>query len=230
MIAVLSVALGWAYDRGDIAVNHCIKIKRLVSAGNSPHRDKCYSEEQERLILAGPPFVRDMYEFALYTGLRQGDICALPPSAIDKNGWLRWRPSKTLKKTNVEVQIPTFAMPPLQAVIQRLHTTEERLFTRNGTPLSHNSISQYWPDYMAALGVEGVRFHDIRHTTSTRLVMAGCTEAERAIILGHATADGTGAIYTARVKELALNAYRKWWQFIQESRRENSPLSLVAAG
>lgn len=229
LIAVLSTALAWAYDQAMISVNHCTKIKRLVNPKDSPHRDKCYSEEQERLILAGPSHVRDLYQFALYTGLRLGDMCVLPPSAIDKEGWLRWRPSKTRRKTNTEVWIPTFAMPPLRELLPRLHPTKDRLLTRKGVPWLPNYISRNWPSWIGELGVTGMRFHDIRHTTSTRLVLAGCTEAERAMILGHATSDGTGAIYTARVKELALRAYQKWWKLIEDS-RENTPLQPELAG
>lgn len=230
-IAVLSVAMAWAYDRGMISVNHCVKIKRLTSARTSRHRDKFYTEDQEAAVLAGPQHVRDLYEFALYTGLRLGDLCALPPSAIDKNGWLRWRPSKTRRKTNVEVCIPTFAMAPLKALVGRLRPSPERLLTRpNGEPWLPAYISNMWPEWTADLGVTGMRFHDIRHTTSTRLVLAGCTEAERAIILGHATSDGTGAIYTARVKELALNAYRKWWGQIENDREANEIGRSTAAG
>jgi integrase len=196
-----------------ISVNHAARITPLINPKRSKHRDKQYTAEQEETLLLGlPDDLRDAYLFALYTGFRRGDVVSIPWSAIDKNGWLEWKPAKTRRTTDVTVYLPTFALPPLAELLDRLPRDGERiLMAGRGVPWGETNLSHRWHAHASRLGMPNMRFQDIRHTTSSRLIYAGCTEAERAMILGHATSDGTGQIYIARMKELALFAYQKWW-------------------
>ena len=202
MMQTLSSILQWAYDRGKIGVNHAARIGALSEPRRSV--DHYTAEQEEVLIDRLPDDLRRLYLVALYTGLRRGDLCALRPDQLDRDGWLVVTPRKTAKASGVAVHLPVFALPPLRDALGALPLT-----TLGGLAWTEMNVSHRWRRAVRPLGI-GLRFHDIRHTTATRLVEAGCTEAERAAILGHALAGGAGAAYVARTRALSLNAYRKW--------------------
>ncbi|HEX8722120.1 MAG TPA: tyrosine-type recombinase/integrase [Pyrinomonadaceae bacterium] len=61
-----------------------------------------------------------------------------------------------------------------------------------------------------AAGIEGLRWHDLRHTFGTRLAEAGCSEATIAELMGH-TDPKTTRRYTHatdRAKHAAVEATR----------------------
>jgi integrase len=207
MMQALCSALEWAYDRGMIDVNHARRIGMLAVRNQPKH----YTQEQEDLILAKvPDDLRTLYLFALYTGLRRGDICRLKRSDL-KDGWLSVQPHKTSRTTRVWVHLPTYALPPLKALIAELPKTGDALLTTAaGVPWTEYNISHRWRRAMLKIGIEGTWFNEIRHTTATRLVEAGCTDAERGAIMGHAVSQGAGAAYVARTKALSVNAYTRW--------------------
>jgi len=207
MMQALCSALEWAYDRGKIDVNHARRISSLVNRPDPKH----YTLEQEELILSKlPADLRTLYLFALYTGLRRADLCALTWKHL-KDGWLVVQPQKTARKTGVWVHLPTFALPPLKELIAGLSKKGEHMLTTGtGLPWSEFNVSHRWRRAMLKIGIEGTWFNEIRHTTATRLVEAGCTDAERGAIMGHALSKGSGAAYVARTRALSLNGYTRW--------------------
>jgi integrase len=220
MMRALASTLAWAYDRGKVSTNQAQRIKPLVDWSKSPHREKCFTEEQEEILVASlPDDMRRLYLFAVYTGMRRHDIATLPRAALKKDGWLIWTPQKTERKTGVEVHLPTFALPPLAAIIAEMPKADTLLTTGRGGPWSDFNLSHRWRRHMIALGMEGMRFHDVRHTTENRLRAAGCTEAECNIITGRVMAAGSARAYVARSREVALNAYAKLWRYLRGDER-----------
>jgi integrase len=221
MMRALASTLAWAYDRGMIGSNQAQRMKPLVDWTRSPHQDKCFTEEQEEVLVTSlPDDLRRLYLFAVYTGMRRGDIAALPRTALKRDGWLVWTPAKTSRKTGVEVHLPTFALPPLAEVIAEMPKEGPMLLaTDRGLAWSEFNISHRWRRAMAPLGFQGMRFHDVRHTTENRLRAAGCTEAESGVITGRALASGSARLYVARTRELALNAYAKLWRYLEGKNR-----------
>lgn len=215
MMQCLCSALTWAYDRGMISVNHAHRMKPLIT-DSTPRADKIYSPEDEAILLAKlPDDMRDLYVFAVLTCIRRGDLCRLTAANIDKDGWLVFTPSKTSGTTRVTVHLPLFALPPLADLVARLPKTGALLRTENDIAWTPYNLSQRWRRQMIALGFDGMHFHDIRGTGQTRMIEAGCTDAERGIISGQLMAGGTGKAYVARTRTLALNAYRKLAQYIE---------------
>lgn len=208
MMQSLSSALEWAYDRGKLSVNHARRIKAVAVRAIPKH----YSEEQEEILLARlPEDLKRLYLFALYTGIRRADLCGLKWSNLDKDRWLVLQPHKTLKSTGVHVHLPVFELQPLADVIASLpRISEFMLTTMNGKPWTTYNMSIRWRLKVAAAGITGTWLNEIRHTTATRLVEAGCTEAERGVIMGHSISHGAGASYVARTRQLSINAFRKW--------------------
>jgi len=216
---VLRRVLSWGYERGTIDVNHAVKIPHLVPHSHS-RRDYVWTHENEAaFIAAATPEVRNLFRFALFTGLRQSDICGVRWADFDGE-WLVIKPAKTAQSTAVSVHLPVHALPPFAEMVAGLSRSSEFMLTTDhaGQPWTVENVKKLWRRTMAAADLAGteLRFHDIRGTTVTRLFDAGCSEAEVASISGHAIGAGTMLrSYAARTRTLALNAYRKWWQAMQ---------------
>lgn len=67
-----------------------------------------------------------------------------------------------------------------------------------GHPISLNQITQDWRTLADAHGLEGVRFHDLRHATATHLIATGTDIRTVAGRLRHASPTMTLAVYAAR--------------------------------
>ncbi len=59
-----------------------------------------------------------------------------------------------------------------------------------------------WKRIRASVGLEGVRIHDLRHTTGRRLRAAGVNNETRKDILGHEGGNITTHYSVAEIKEL----------------------------
>lgn len=216
MIKALSSVLAWAYDRGRITVNHAARMTRLVE--NPTPRTECIydAEMHKRLIEDLPDDLRRMYLFALYTGLRRIDFTSARWSDL-RDGVLIIRPTKTATTTGVTLRLPTHLLTPLREVIDEMPRRGPTILTtKRGKPWTKTYATGAWVEAMRELGIENRHLHDIRHTTATALVEAGCTEAERGAVMGHALAEGAGKSYVARTHSLAESAYRKWNSSLQK--------------
>lgn len=221
MMQTLSSVLEWAYDRGALEVNHARRIKALTDRPDPKH----YTQDHEDLFSQKlPEDLWTLYLFALYTGLRRTDICSARRENI-KDGWLIVQPKKTQRKTGVWVHLPLFALPPLQAIIDKAPKGQGALVVTEGNiPWTEFNVSHRWRRYMLKIGIEGTWFNEIRHTTATRLVEAGCTDAERGAVMGHALSEGSGKAYVTRTRQLSLNAYEKWARALAGSVAEIVPI------
>lgn len=221
LMDVLRRLLAWGYERNRITINHAVKIPHLVSS-NAPRADFVWTDEWEAAFLAvARPEMANLFRVALFTGLRQSDLCGLRWSDFDGQ-WLVVKPSKTQHSTGVSVHYPVHAFPPLADLLADLPRSSEYILTTDhyAQPWRPENLKKRWRETMAAagsdLGSSGLRFHDIRGTTVTRLYDAGCTDAEVASVTGHAIGGGSMLrAYAARTRTLALNAYRRWWSAMQ---------------
>lgn len=222
VMAVLRRLLSWAYERGDIDVNHAAKIEKIGEY--ETRTDKIWLSSHERAFLeAASPEMAAVFRLALYTALRQGDLCALQWSAFDGR-WLVVTPGKTLHSTRVKVHLPVYALPPLGDVLAGLPRDRERiLMTRTDHTWNPPKLRSAWRTTMDRAGMAklDLHFHDLRGTAVTRMFEAGCTDAEVASITGHALGGGSSlGTYAARTRDLAIGAYRKWARKMAEGKRK----------
>lgn len=201
--------LGWAYERNKISYNHALGIPRLAKAGKR-RNDIVWTEDQEAIVYASfPPFLARAFRFSLFTAMRQSDMRGLKWENY-RDGWITYKQGKT----GTMVYLPVFALPPLRDLVDGLERRSEYMLTSaTGVQLCGPNLRG---DYRAALTKtdlkdEDLHWHDLRGTATTRLLEAGCTDAEVAAITGHAIGGGTKlGDYAARSRQLALNAYQKW--------------------
>jgi integrase len=62
---------------------------------------------------------------------------------------------------------------------------------RTGQPIGHGLFNAWWVRARDDVGLEGMRFHDLRHGFASALISAGCSVKAVQRALGHASASTT---------------------------------------
>ena len=138
-------------------------------------------EEIERLLNACSPHTRNMVVFALNTGMRRGEIFNLKWSNVDlinKHIYLY----KTKSKENRVV--------PMNRIVERLHVNiKERYISEyvfcNESGGQVRNIRTGFKNSLRRAGIKDFRFHDLRHTFASHLVMSGVDLNTVRELLGH---------------------------------------------
>ena len=214
----------WVFDKlsGDsgIARNPFSEIPIMANAYES--RDVFTDEEIEKILSATDDFAAPMCRVALYTGLREGDICTLRWSDIV---WEKNIIRRKMNKTNRIVEIPIIDRAYLEQLFAN-RTSEEYVFP------AQNAIYTAKPDgipyrigrFLRTLGIERNRksetrtrkisikdFHSLRHTFAVKCAENGIPIHIVQHVLGHSNPRIT-EIYTAHYNrtfaQKAMNRFR----------------------
>lgn len=214
--SVLARILSWAFDRGLVPANPCLRPGRLYRSGRA---DNIWTREDELAFYkSAPGHLHLALMLALWTGQRQGDLLRLTWSAYD-GGSIRLRQRKTGARVVIPAGKPLkVALDDIQArLLERTQKAEllkdlPILTTLQGKAWTESGFRASWRKACTKAGIVGLTFHDLRGTAVTRLAIAGCSEAEIATITGHSLRD-VGAIldvhYLKRDARLATSAISK---------------------
>ncbi|MFA5393318.1 MAG: site-specific integrase [Candidatus Ratteibacteria bacterium] len=182
-ISVLRNILNTAVEWGKLRIAPP-KIK-LLKENNQRIR---YLGKGEEILLLGacPEFLKPIIEIALNTGMRRGEILGLKWQDIDfdqknitlsdtKNGERRQVP---MNSTVVDILSSTKRIPE-----------SDYVFPGNnlGTHISKSYISHKFKSIVKQADIENFKFHDLRHTFASRLVMRGVNLKAVQELLGHKT-------------------------------------------
>ena len=153
---------------------------------------------------------------ALMCGLRLGEACALTWSDIDlsagrmtisRAAYYTAEAGSVIQSPKSDSAIRTIDLPP--ALIELLRelrasydATAHALGARwrgdgriicnwDGTPVHHDTPSNWWREWAQAHGYTGVRYHDLRHTHACLLLAAGIDVASVAAHMGHSSPETT---------------------------------------
>ena len=163
----------------------------------------------------------ELYELALRTGMRRGELLGLRWSDIDFDNQ-RLTIRRTLQRIKGQglVEMPTktdtsdrripLSPPCIKVLKDHLHYQQaERdraadrwkdsgyVFTTSiGTPLDPQHVTQNIKTLCRRAGVRPIRFHDLRHTCATLLIETGVPLITVKELLGHANIAVTANIYT----------------------------------
>jgi len=216
VINSLKALLSWAEKRSMIEHNWCKGVENLYAGGR--RQELIWTPELQRAFLAhcGRPDVAAMFEFCALTAMRVGDMLSLTWSQFDGR-WIRYKPQKTKGKDNLlTVSLPVFALAPLQRLFDTMPRGEacERIFqVITSTWPSNNGQGVLYAQFAPIrkkIGVDHLRWHDLRGTAISALFAAGCSDAEVASISGHKIGGGSMlSAYAARGDDLAINAFRR---------------------
>jgi integrase len=165
---------------------------RLVAALNA---------RQTRMRASGLPCMTGQYTdhlmplvlVALHTGLRRGDLFSLEWSHINlERGQITKVINKTRRKTIKPVVLPL--RNDAVAVLRdwRAQTSGNGLvFPSPVTGRQLDSVKTAWRNLMAAADIQDFRFHDLRHTFASWLVMQGASLFTVQKLMTHSTAEMT---------------------------------------
>lgn len=168
-----------AIEWGLLSSNPVKKVKLFVER---PNKLRVLSDyEFQNLYNASSNFLKPILILAVNTGMRRGEILNLKWEDINFNeGYITVRESKN--NDSRMIPLNKVLIETLKSV--RNHSTTERLFAHsNGDP-----VKSFKKAFWAALrrsGIEKCRFHDLRHTFASRLVMAGVDIVTVQELMGH---------------------------------------------
>jgi integrase len=165
-----------------------------VAVGSGEHNPGRIPTEEEavRIVARVPMELRTFALVSMWSGLRLSEVARLEPQDVlagEAQGFglmataLRVRRGKGEKsRTSLLLEPGATAMHEWLAGYPRPGV----LFRRaNGIPWCRKSVNKLWIDARAAAGLEGVKFHGLRHFHATWLLDRGADEAAVAAQLGH---------------------------------------------
>jgi len=138
--------------------------------------------EEMKLTAAAPEHLQRIILCALHTGMRRGEILHQRWEDIDfDNRILHVSHSKTPEGEMREIPLTT----RLYAMLLAIRRDHGVVFTFEGHALTE--IKTTWHASLRRSGIRHFRFHDLRHTANTRMMLAGVLQEVRREILGHAS-------------------------------------------
>jgi len=154
---------------------------------NNERRRYLQEEEFKKLIDACPTCIKPIVILALNTGMRKGEILNLKWVDID----LQQRIAYLLDTKNGErreVFLNEVAVDTLRKLTH--HATSEYVFCKAGG-LKYNDIRGYFETALKKCGILDFKFHDLRHSFASHLVMSGVDLKTVQELLGHKTMEMT---------------------------------------
>jgi integrase len=199
---LLSRILGTAVESGYLARNPCT----IRGAASEPAPEMRFATVTQVAALADaiPPRFRALVLVAAYTGLRWGELAGLRVRRVDLlhrqitvaeqllevRGRLAFGPPKT----GAALRTVTLPAVAAEALAEHLGVYGEGgpdglVFpAERGGPIRRSNFTRrVWIPATRAAGVEGLRFHDLRHTAATLAVAAGASTRELMVRMGHSS-------------------------------------------
>ena len=177
---------------------------RVAGVEHPKERPIASIEQVYALADAIEPRYRALVLTATFTGLRLGELRALTRRRLDllhaivhvteqiqelKDGTLVVGPPKTAAGVR-QVAIPQALIPELEAHLARWAAPGPDGLVFCGTrdqPMRRASLYTAWRRAVGAADVEGLRFHDLRHTGNTLAAATGASIRELMTRMGHAS-------------------------------------------
>jgi len=142
-------------------------------------------EEEQRLLPATAPWLREVIVFAVNTGMRMGEILALTWAGVD----LFRRTVTVFRSKNGErrtIPINSIVLDLLKhKYAARSRMTDVLFHSQAGTSLDGSNIRRGLNAALRLAKIQDFHFHDLRHTFATRIVQAGVDLYKVQRLLGH---------------------------------------------
>lgn len=153
-------------------------------------------EEQDRLFGEMEEDLRDLCLFLVNTGMRLGEATRLAWGDIDpRDGsaltWTKKGQGRRVRKRRVPLNSTAWAALSRQQLRREAYEDGPIFRDERGRPWGRASLYPKWAKACEASGVEGVRFHDLRHTFASRLVQQGVELHVVGKLLGHSSLQTT---------------------------------------
>lgn len=216
-LACLKTLLNKAVEWGRIGANVAARVKKLKEA---PPRERILSSaEARRLLDAASPMLRTILTVALGTGMRRGEILGLKWTDLDLvRGFISLMTSKSGKGRKIPMSGAVAAA--LGAVPHR----GEYVFQNPETGQPLRGVQDAFRAALETAKIEGLRFHDLRHTAASKMVEAGVDLVTVSKILGHASIQMTMR-YAHPTPEALRQAVNCLGEFIDQPDQHDTKLT-----
>jgi integrase len=187
-------------------------VSRLVDPPRfSRHEVRTLAWDEVLRFLGGvdDPLLRTLFLLAVHTGLRRSELLGLQWRDVDlKGGVLSVRRGLVKHASGSRLSEPKSGRGRVVVLTEEsagaLSDFRERhsgngdfVFCRpDGTPLKPASVSQAFRRTVHRVGLEGLRFHDLRHTHASLMLSEGVHLKVVSERLGHSSVAITGDIYS----------------------------------
>ncbi|MEM8940735.1 MAG: site-specific integrase [Pseudomonadota bacterium] len=169
--ATEEIALRHALEERDLELRSARESMREWQRARKRTQSESIKDEEY------PDHITPIVLLALNTGLRRGDLFSLEWRHVDfSNKQIRKVIDKTRRKNHDLLP----AVLPLSAEAMRVLTQWKKqssgsdlVFPSPVTGGKLNNIKKAWEGLMTSSGIQNFRFHDLRHTFASKLVMAG---------------------------------------------------------
>ena len=228
---LLRAVFNTALDDGLIKRNPC----RIKGAGteDSPERPVLTVTQVYALADAVGLRYRALILLAAFTSLRWAELAALRPGDIDLDARTvrvtrqlyyhgaghSFGPPKSRAGVR-DVDFPELIVPDLREHLDWLPSSAALVFASStGSPLSHSNFRQrVWLPALAAVGLEGVHLHDLRHTGNQLTANAGANPRELMARMGH-DSERAALIYLHSSRSVSVPWPTRWARLLAPSWR-----------
>jgi integrase len=161
-------------------------LKNIRKPSGSQERDRRLREgEYEKLTIAlgesSNPWVKPLFQFAIETSLRQGMLFELRWDWIDLSRQVVMIPAQFRAKGNKVVPAALPLSKNAVHILQMLpRSIDGKVFAT-----TQNAVVCVWKKTLKRIGIEGLRWHDLRHEAASRLFEKGLHPIEVASVTGH---------------------------------------------
>lgn len=234
-VEVLRKMFSIAVDNGWIDKNPCKNIKKLRQENQlerylTPEEeirmfqvckgDYSFLNQEERKKVEN--LYKNRFEYmipiltcALNTGMRKGEILSLGWKCVNlENKKITLLDTKNGKKRYIPIN------SSLMSELEKLHKYKfsENVFANPLTGTRYFDLKNAFPAICKLAKIEGFRFHDLRHTSATRMVGAGVPITMVKDILGHSDIHTTMR-YAHAITEQSLDAVEALSNYAEKNKK-----------
>jgi integrase len=179
-LAVLRRLCNWAVEEEIVPAN---PLGRLRMERERRTKRPVMSVREEKLLMAhAPAHLQRMILCALDTGMRRGEILGQRWEDVDfDNRILHVTRSKTPEGESRIVPLTH----RLHALLDSIKKRSGNVFTYDDNPVK--IVKTSWAASLRRAGLRHFRFHDLRHTANSRLMLAGVMQEVRRELVGHSS-------------------------------------------
>ena len=171
---LFTVAILWGFiDRNPV---HDVKLLR-----EPPPRTRYLAPaELDRLLFAAPRHLVPIIKIAVYTGMRVGEILGITWADVAPDGGS----VRLLRTKNGEARLAYLSTSARDVIAEaRARKNGPYVFHFRGRRIG--SIKTAWRKTVRLAGIDDFRFHDLRHTFASHMVMRGADIQTVQTLLGH---------------------------------------------
>lgn len=182
-VLLLKAMIVWAVKNGMVEQDISDKLKKVEMLKDDSKRLRFLSvEESQALVEACDSFFRPIVIMALTTGMRKREILKLRWDKVDlEHGYILLEETKNGELREVPI------IPELLKVLGELprHGDCPYVFPNTDTMEPYSSADKLFAKAKAKSGITNFRFHDLRHTYASHLVMSGIDLTTVMHLMGH---------------------------------------------